>query len=311
MVSLCYSASSNGGTPVLDPAKVNGKIVTCTRGTNARVDKSLAVMQAGGVGMVEIDNGAGLVAEVHSVPTVHVTAANGALIKAYAASQNSSASMTQFVTGTSSLPAPVLASFSSRGPNLYDGNQLKPDLAAPGVDIIAAVTPELSASQRADIVRGPDQRLGFLPGHLDGRTARCRYRRPAEAAASDLDPGDDQVGPDDERHRHLPGRPGGRSARQPAVRPGRRPHQPEWRERSGPGLQRHAGRLPEIHVRPGRGHQLHRRLDRRLQPEPAVHRGQQCAGHGHHHPRGHQRATRPRSARLRWRWHRTRPSRSR
>jgi subtilisin family serine protease len=154
MVSLCYSASSNGGTPVLDPAKVNGKIVTCTRGTNARVDKSLAVMQAGGVGMVEIDNGAGLVAEVHSVPTVHVTAANGALIKAYAASQNSSASMTQFVTGTSSLPAPVLASFSSRGPNLYDGNQLKPDLAAPGVDIIAAVTPELSASQRADIVNG-------------------------------------------------------------------------------------------------------------------------------------------------------------
>jgi subtilisin family serine protease len=154
LVSLCYSASSNGGTPVLDPAKVSGKVVTCTRGTNARVDKSLAVKEAGGVGMVEIDNGAGLVAEVHSVPTVHVTAANGALIKAYAASQNSTASMTQFVTGTSSLPAPVLASFSSRGPNLYDGNQLKPDLAAPGVDIIAAVTPQLTASQRADIVNG-------------------------------------------------------------------------------------------------------------------------------------------------------------
>ena len=154
MVSLCYSASSNGGTPVLDPAKVSGKIVTCTRGTNARVDKSLAVKEAGGVGMVEIDNGAGLVAEVHSVPTVHVTAANGALIKAYAQSQNASASMTKFVTGISSVPAPVLAAFSSRGPNLYDSNQLKPDLAAPGVDIIAAVTPELSAAQRADIVNG-------------------------------------------------------------------------------------------------------------------------------------------------------------
>jgi subtilisin family serine protease len=154
LASLCYSAASNGGKAVLDPAKVSGKIVTCTRGTNARVDKSLAVYQAGGVGMVEIDNGAGLVAEVHSVPTVHVNVADGAKIKAYAASLDSSASMTKFVTGTSSLAAPVVASFSSRGPNRYDGNQLKPDLAAPGVDIIAAVTPELTQSQRADVVNG-------------------------------------------------------------------------------------------------------------------------------------------------------------
>ena len=34
--------------------------------------------------MVLVDNGGGLVAEVHSVPTVHVTAADGAAIKAYA-----------------------------------------------------------------------------------------------------------------------------------------------------------------------------------------------------------------------------------
>jgi hypothetical protein len=154
LVTLCYSASSNGGVAVLDPAKVAGKIVTCTRGVNARVDKSLAVKEAGGVGMVEIDNGVGLVAEVHSVPTVHVTAADGAAIAAYAASQNSSASMTKFVPGTSALKAPVMASFSSRGPNLYDANLLKPDLTAPGVDIIAGVTPELTAGQRADVING-------------------------------------------------------------------------------------------------------------------------------------------------------------
>jgi subtilisin family serine protease len=112
------------------------------------------VAEAGGVGMVEIDNGVGLVAEVHAVPTVHVNAADGAIIKAYAAGQNPSASMTKFITGTSSVKAPVVASFSSRGPNLYDGNQLKPDLAAPGVDIIAAVSPGMTAAQRADVVNG-------------------------------------------------------------------------------------------------------------------------------------------------------------
>jgi hypothetical protein len=154
LVTLCYSAGSNNGVAVLDPAKISGKIVTCTRGTNARVDKSQAVKDGGGVGMVLVDNGAGLVGEVHAVPTVHVTAANGALIQAYAQTQNATASMTKFVTGTSALPAPVIASFSSRGPNAFDPNLLKPDVTAPGVDIIAGVTPEMTPAQRADVVNG-------------------------------------------------------------------------------------------------------------------------------------------------------------
>ncbi|WP_040787113.1 S8 family serine peptidase [Massilia niastensis] len=153
-VSLCYRANDNGGVAVLDPAKVAGKIVVCTRGVTARVDKSLAVKEAGGVGMVQIDTGVGLVAEVHSVPTVHVNAADGALIKAYAATAGANAAMTKFVNGISAAKAPVVASFSSRGPNRYDANVLKPDLAAPGVDVIAGVTPELTAAQRADVING-------------------------------------------------------------------------------------------------------------------------------------------------------------
>ncbi len=51
-VRLCFAAVDNGGTAVLDPAKVAGKIVLCDRGVTARVNKSLAVMEAGGVGMV-------------------------------------------------------------------------------------------------------------------------------------------------------------------------------------------------------------------------------------------------------------------
>ena len=49
-LALCFTAGDNGGTAVLDPAKVAGKIVVCDRGVNARVNKSLAVQQAGGVG---------------------------------------------------------------------------------------------------------------------------------------------------------------------------------------------------------------------------------------------------------------------
>lgn len=152
--SLCYSAAPGAGQVLLDPAKVAGKIVVCTRGTNARTDKSLAVLNAGGVGMIMVDNGAGLVSEVHSVPSVHISAADGALVKTYAANQaaNPTASITAFYAGTK--PAPIMASFSSRGPNMGDGNVLKPDLTAPGVDIIASVTPSLTPAQHGAVAAG-------------------------------------------------------------------------------------------------------------------------------------------------------------
>jgi subtilisin family serine protease len=44
-----------GGDAVLDPVAVAGKIVVCDRGVTARVNKSLAVQQAGGVGMILVN----------------------------------------------------------------------------------------------------------------------------------------------------------------------------------------------------------------------------------------------------------------
>ena len=155
--NLCFSdatAAAAAGQVLLDPSKVAGKVVACTRGNNARVDKSLAVLNAGGVGMVLVDNGSGLVAEAHSVPTVHVLAADGALIKTYAANQaaNPKTALSAFYAGTK--PAPIMASFSSRGPNQADVNILKPDLTAPGVDVIASVTPALTVAQHNAVAAG-------------------------------------------------------------------------------------------------------------------------------------------------------------
>lgn len=136
--ALCFPGT-------LDSAKVTGKIVICDRGISDRVEKSQVVGDAGGVGMILVNPSPNsLNADFHSVPTVHVDDVSGAAIKAYIASTSSptaALSKGTRITGTA-VPAPDVAGFSSRGPALAaDGDLLKPDILAPGVDVIAAVSP--------------------------------------------------------------------------------------------------------------------------------------------------------------------------
>jgi hypothetical protein len=120
--------------------------VVCERGgaapNNARVDKSLAVKNAGGVGMILYNVAPNsLNADFHSVPTVHITNTDGAAVVAYVngAGAAATAKINQ-ATFTFNAPAPFIAAFSSRGPQLAGlGDLLKPDVIAPGVDILAAV----------------------------------------------------------------------------------------------------------------------------------------------------------------------------
>ena len=145
------TASSMGA---LDPDLVAGKIVICDRGNNARTNKSAAVLAASGAGMVLADNGAGLVSEVHSVPTVHISAGDGNLLKTYAAANAMpTAALTKALVFLDK-PAPFVAGFSSRGPNVADNNMLKPDISAPGVDIAAAYTPSTTADEVATLKAG-------------------------------------------------------------------------------------------------------------------------------------------------------------
>jgi len=150
--ALCFTALDEqtfGGAPaprpVLDPAKVAGKIVLCDRGTNARVAKADAVKAAGGIGMVLVNTSLNsLNADFHSIPSVHLAHTDRPAVKAYAATPGATATVNA-ATIIFDAPAPFTAAFSSRGPlNAGGGDLLKPDVIAPGQDILAAYSPAFS-----------------------------------------------------------------------------------------------------------------------------------------------------------------------
>jgi subtilisin family serine protease len=128
----------------LDPKKVSGKIVLCDRGETSRTGKGNVVKSAGGLGMVianlEID-GEQPVADAHILPATAVGFKDGEAIKKYLFSDPKSTGTIVFQgTKVGVEPSPVVAEFSSRGPNSLTPQILKPDLIAPGVNILAAYT---------------------------------------------------------------------------------------------------------------------------------------------------------------------------
>ncbi len=129
----------------LDPEVVQGAIVLCRRGVNARAAKSLAVQTAGGVGMILYENtdDNNLFTDNHWVPTVHIDNTPGLKIKAYIDKAGNRARAS--ITGTGKIdvwkPAPSMANFSSRGPNPVSPDIIKPDVTAPGFQILAGYSP--------------------------------------------------------------------------------------------------------------------------------------------------------------------------
>ncbi|XP_010465317.1 PREDICTED: subtilisin-like protease SBT1.5 isoform X3 [Camelina sativa] len=139
--SLCLEGS-------LDPNLVKGKIVLCDRGINSRATKGEIVRKNGGLGMIianGVFDGEGLVADCHVLPATSIGASGGDEIRRYISESSKSRSSkkptaTIVFKGTrlGIRPAPVVASFSARGPNPETPDILKPDVIAPGLNILAA-----------------------------------------------------------------------------------------------------------------------------------------------------------------------------
>jgi hypothetical protein len=134
--SFCVAGS-------LDLNMVSGKVVLCDIGLAGLDEMELEVKRAGGAGMILVNDpflGEDLWTLTYFIPATCVDSKSGEAIKAYMNStRNPTADIkADGLTVVGKARAPVVAAFSSRGPNPMVPEILKPDLIAPGVNILAA-----------------------------------------------------------------------------------------------------------------------------------------------------------------------------
>ncbi|EFJ18956.1 hypothetical protein SELMODRAFT_419592 [Selaginella moellendorffii] len=145
LITKTYLALSLCAGRFLDGKKVKGKIVLCKYSpgvaSSSAIQRHLKELGASGV-ILGIEN----TTEAVSFLDLAGAAVTGSAldeINAYLKnSRNTTATISPAHTIIQTTPAPIIADFSSRGPDITNDGILKPDLVAPGVDILAAWSPE-------------------------------------------------------------------------------------------------------------------------------------------------------------------------
>ncbi len=122
--------------------QVAGKLVVCQRGVIGTVLKANNVLAAGGAGIVvlnDLTTGDLLDPSGYPLPGLLLGYADGQRLKAWLAGcSDCQAALSGFARQPDPAGADMLDESSSRGPDLRLPDQLKPDLVAPGVSVLAA-----------------------------------------------------------------------------------------------------------------------------------------------------------------------------
>ncbi|KAJ4979094.1 hypothetical protein NE237_009874 [Protea cynaroides] len=165
----------------LNRTLVKGKIVFC--GTSS--EDGIEPLQAGAQGMVFFDDSH--VSDVDfSYPLPAATlynATDAEKIELYLnTSRNATTAKIYKTVSIHDLEAPKVASFSSRGPNHIAPSILKPDISAPGIDILAAWSPKGSFSTYDGDKRHPMYNI------ISGTSMACPHATGAAAYVKTFHP---------------------------------------------------------------------------------------------------------------------------
>ena len=161
---------ADGGMGPLPSSLVAGKIVVVRRGVCALVDKVSNAAAGGAVGVIirNVAGGATTLPLINPVlPTVHIAQVDGDALYAFLSGLPAGVTATGTIHGPAVIantdPEDTVASFSSRGP--APDLALKPDISAPGVNILSSVSaPEAGGTPGFDFYQGTSMAAPHITG---------------------------------------------------------------------------------------------------------------------------------------------------
>jgi len=169
--AACGPLATDGCCALTNAAAMAGRICVVDRGTCSFKTKTLNCQNAGAIGVIIVNNAPGspppgmaddpLIVTPITIPTEMVTVVDGTLIKN---TITSSPPVNATLIGAAG--SDTLASFSSRGPRRIFGSplRLKPDIAAPGLNITSVQTGKTCTVAAG--CTGVSDPSGFLAGNL-------------------------------------------------------------------------------------------------------------------------------------------------
>jgi uncharacterized repeat protein (TIGR01451 family) len=140
---------------------VTGKVVVCARGVTGRAQKGWNVLQGGAVGMILYNQSTAvtdLETDNHYLPATHIQYPEGQQVLAFlTANPTATATLTAGVKVAAQ--GDIMASFSSRGGTGQTLGVSKPDITAPGVQILAGASPAHLTPANGGVALGPEGEL--------------------------------------------------------------------------------------------------------------------------------------------------------
>ncbi|GMN39396.1 hypothetical protein TIFTF001_008621 [Ficus carica] len=172
-----YGNSSACDYGTMSKDKVKGRIVYC----QGNYGQDFSIDELGGAGTIMTLDLMEDTAFTPLIPATYALPKDGKKIALYINSTKNPMAVI-YKTRTVTIEAPFVASFSSRGPQVISTSILKPDIAAPGIDILAAY------SKQTTITGYPTDNRRAVFNIVSGTSMACPHAAAAAAYVKSFHP---------------------------------------------------------------------------------------------------------------------------